>query len=69
LLFQKLEKALGDGVVLVIPTPAHADIQIVLIKERLPLCAGELGAFIRVDQYLLLWFALLPIGWTVSGVN
>lgn len=33
-----------------IPTEAHAGIQIMFAKERLPLCASKLGALIWVDH-------------------
>ena len=43
---QQLEKALGNRVVIAVPTSAHAGLQIVGQQEPLPLMAGKLAALI-----------------------
>ena len=50
LTFQQLEETLGDSVVMTIAATAHAGVQIVLLKEHLPLTTGELAALIRMDR-------------------
>lgn len=55
--FQQLEQALGDCVIMAIPSSAHAGIQIVLAEKQLPLAAGKLRALIGMDHHLGLVFA------------
>ena len=43
---QKLEKAFGDGVVVAVAAPAHAGVKVMLMQERLPFPAGELGTLV-----------------------
>jgi len=43
---QELEEALGDGVVVAIPAPAHAGFEAVLVEEGLLFAAGELRALV-----------------------
>lgn len=57
LAFEQVEAALDDRVVPAVPTPAHAWGQIVLLKELLPLIAGELGTLVGMHVDLGLWFA------------
>src|SRR5690606_36228850 len=57
LTFEQIEEALGDSVVVTVSPPAHRVLQIVCPEERRPVHAGKLGALIRVDQHLALWFA------------
>lgn len=40
---------------------AHAGLEIMMAKERLPIPVGELGALIAVDQHLVLWLPS-PVG-------
>ena len=54
---QELKEALGDSVIVTIPTPAHAGLQVVLAEKHLPLAAGELRSLIRMDHHLGLGFA------------
>jgi len=51
LAFQELEEALGDGVVIAVPAPAHASFQLMLTKERLPLITGELATLIGMNRH------------------
>jgi len=48
--FQQLEEAFRHSVVVTIAATAHAGVQIVLMKEHLPLTTGELAALIRMDR-------------------
>jgi hypothetical protein len=41
---EQLEKALGDGVIMAVPAPAHALLQIVLVQEVAPIVTAELTA-------------------------
>ena len=56
--FQKLEEALGDGIVMALAASAHAGFQIVLAEKRLPLAAGELGTLIEMHHDLASGLAL-----------
>lgn len=47
---EQLEEALGHGVVVAIAAPAHAADDPMSLQERLPLCAGELTALVRVQH-------------------
>jgi hypothetical protein len=51
---EQVEEALRHGVVVTIPATAHRVFQIVVLKESGPVYAGELGALVRVYQYLVL---------------
>ena len=48
---QQLGEALGDGVVVAVPAPAHAGLEPVLAEEGLPLPAGELGTLVGMYHY------------------
>ena len=50
--FQKLEKALGHGVVMTIASAAHAGNQIVCLQKTAPIRAAVLGEFNRSSQHL-----------------
>ena len=51
-LFEKLEKALSNSIIITVTPPAHTGFQIVGLKELLPLIAGKLAALVRVNDYL-----------------
>lgn len=52
---EQIGEALGDGVVVAVPTAAHRVLQPVRSEEGGPVHAGELGALIRMDLHLVLW--------------
>ena len=47
--FQKMKEAFCHRIVMTIPAPAHARIQIVFAQKRLPSLAGELSALIGMN--------------------
>jgi len=49
---EQIEKALGNGVVVTVPAPAHRMLQVVAPQKRGPVHAGELAALVRVDQHI-----------------
>ncbi len=49
---QEVEEAFGNRVIVAVPSAAHAVFKIMLLQERCPVHAGELGALVRVDQNL-----------------
>jgi hypothetical protein len=46
---EKLEEALGDGVVVTVAAPTHAAHEVVIAQEVLPGVSSELAALVRVD--------------------
>jgi len=54
--FEQLEEALGNSVVMALPSPALATAQVVGSEEALPCVTGKLAPLIRVLQYRLLWY-------------
>ena len=51
---EQVEEALGNGIVVTVPAPAHRVFQIVMLQERCPVHTGELRTLIGVDEYLAL---------------
>lgn len=54
---KQLEKTLGDGVIVAVPTPTHALLQIVGLAEIPPVIAAELTALIGMHHHR---FSRLP---------
>lgn len=50
LAFQQLEEAFRNGVVVTVAAAAHAGLEIILAKERLPLATGELGTLVGMHH-------------------
>ena len=50
--FKELEKALRNGIVITVTSPAHTGFQVIVFQELLPLIAGELAALVRVNDDL-----------------
>ena len=51
---EQVEEALGNGIVVTVPAPAHRVFQIVMLQERCPVHIGELRTLIGVNEYLSL---------------
>ena len=54
--FQKLEKALGHGVVMTVASATHAGNQIVCLQKAAPIGAAVLAALVGMNHHLLLRF-------------
>ena len=54
LTFQQVEETLRNGIVMTITPSTHGVFQIVVLEERCPVHAGELGTLVGVDEYPVL---------------
>ena len=51
---EQVEEALGNGIVVTVPAPAHRVFQVVMLQKRCPVHAGELGPLVGVNEHLAL---------------